>query len=336
MESMISSAISGRDKVLVTGAGGFIGSHLIEAVVRAGADVVALVRYNSRNEWGNLEDLDAEILRSVKVVTGDVRDPQFVRTIVKGRTLVFHLAALIAVPYSFFSPSSYVSTNVEGTLNILQAAMDLGVERVVHTSTSEVYGTAIYVPIDEGHPLQAQSPYAASKIAADKLVESFHHSSSLPVVTVRPFNNFGPRQSARAIIPTIATQAMSAGRVRLGKLSPVRDFLFVTDTVRGFLLAAKAPGVLGRVMNFSTGMGVSIAELTERIFKLLGVRPEVVADPERVRPGTSEVEKLIGSSVRSKELLDWEPQVTLEDGLLQTFEWLRIHSARYKPEIYNV
>jgi NAD dependent epimerase/dehydratase len=336
MASVIGSAMSARDKVLVTGGGGFIGSHLTEAIVRAGADVVALVRYNSRNDWGHLEDLDAEILRSVKVVTGDVRDPHFVRTIVKGRTLVFHLAALIAVPYSYFSPSSYVSTNVEGTLNILQAAMDLGVERVVHTSTSEVYGTAIYVPIDEAHPLQAQSPYAASKIAADKLVESFHHSFSLPVVTVRPFNNFGPRQSARAIIPTIATQAMSADGVRLGRLSPVRDFCFVTDTVRGFLLAAKAPAVLGRVMNLSTGVGVSIAQLAEMIFKLLGVRPEVLADPERVRPGTSEVEKLIGTSVRSKELLGWAPHVTLEDGLSQTVEWLRTHSARYKQEIYNV
>jgi NAD dependent epimerase/dehydratase len=336
MGALTGSAISARDKVLVTGAGGFIGSHLTEAVVRAGADVVALVRYNSRSEWGNLEYVDPEILRSVKVVAGDIRDPQFVRTIVRGRTLVFHLAALIAVPYSFFSPSSYISTNVEGTLNILQAAMDLGVERVVHTSTSEVYGTAIYVPIDEAHPLQAQSPYAASKIAADKLVESYHHSFSLPVVTVRPFNNFGPRQSARAIIPTIATQAMATGGVRLGRLSPVRDFCFVTDTVRGFLLASKAPSVLGQVVNLATGIGVSIAELAEKIFKLLRVHPEVLADPERVRPGTSEVEKLIGTSVRSNELLGWGPQVTLDNGLSQTVEWLRIHSARYKRDIYNV
>src|SRR5262249_13729284 len=207
------------DKVLITGAGGFIGSHLTEEVVRCGADVLALVRYNSGNHWGNLEELDPEILRSVNVVAGDVRDVEFVRSIMKGRTLVFHLAALVAVPYSYRSPGSYVSTNVEGTLNVLQAAMDVGIERVVHTSSSEVYGTAAYVPIDETHVLQAQSPYAASKIAGDKLAESFHRSFRLPVVTVRPFNAFGPRQSARAIVPTIATQAVAGGPVRLGNLA---------------------------------------------------------------------------------------------------------------------
>jgi len=328
--------LSGTDKVLITGAGGFIGSHLTEALVRTGADVVALVRYNSRNSWGNLEDLDKEILQSIKVVAGDVRDTQFVRSITKGRTLVFHLAALIAVQYSYLAPASYVSTNVEGTLNVLQAALEFGVERVVHTSTSEVYGTAAYVPIDETHLLQAQSPYAASKIAADKVAESFYRSFGLPVVTVRPFNTFGPRQSARAIIPTIATQAIAGKRIRLGKVTPVRDFSFVTDTIQGFLLAAKAPAVLGRVINLCTGVGVSIGELAEKIFDALEIQAELSADPARVRPESSEVEKLIGSAALAMELLGWSPQVALEEGLSRTVKWLRAHAAQYKDGIYNV
>jgi len=324
------------EKVLITGAGGFIGSHLTEEVVRAGADVVALVRYNSGGRWGNLETLDPEALRSVKVVAGDVRDGEFIRSILKGRTVVFHLAALVAVPYSYRSPASYVATNVEGTLNVLQAALDLGIERVVHTSTSEVYGTAAYVPIDEAHVLQAQSPYAASKIAGDKLAESFHRSFGLPVVTVRPFNAFGPRQSARAIVPTIATQAMAGDRVRLGNLTPVRDLCFVTDTVRGFVLAAKAPAAVGQVINLCTGVGVSVGDLMEKILKVVGVRAEVQVDSERVRPEASEVGKLIGSAARAERLLEWTPLVSLEEGLSRTVGWLRGHADRYKPDVYNI
>ena len=269
-------------RVLVTGAGGFIGSHLVEALARTGADVVALVQYNSRNDWGSLEYLEPDLLRSIHVARGDVRDPYFVRSIVKGRTHIFHLAALIAIPYSYRAPAAYVAANVEGTLNVLQAALDLGVERVIHTSTSEVYGTARYVPIDESHPLQAQSPYSASKIAADKLAESFHASFELPVVTVRPFNSFGPRQSARAVVPTIAIQAMAGHTVRLGNLKPVRDLTFVADTVRGFLVAAKAAAV-GEVIHLGTGTGVSVGELAQKIFRISGVQP--VARRRRLQIG---------------------------------------------------
>lgn len=327
--------ISATDKALVTGASGFIGSHLTEALVRAGADVVALVHYNSRNDWGHLEDLDKDVLGRIKVVTGDVRDAYFVRSIMKDRTIVFHLAALIAIPYSYSAPAGYVSTNVVGTLNVLQAAEDLGIERVVQTSTSEVYGTACYTPIDEAHPLQAQSPYAASKIAADKLAESFHRSFQLPVVTIRPFNTYGPRQSARAIVPTIVAQALTGTRVRLGNLAPVRDLCFVADTVRGFLLATKAPGI-GNVINLCTGYGVSIGELAERIFSILGVDREIEEDLQRLRPGGSEVMKLIGSAARAREVLGWVPEVTLDEGLTQTIAWMRTHAGRYKPSIYNV
>lgn len=330
------NVISAADKVLITGASGFIGSHLTEAAARAGADVVALTHYNSRNDWGHLEDLDKDVLGGIKVITGDVRDAYFVRSIMKDRTVVFHLAALIAIPYSYSAPAGYVSTNVEGTLNVLQAAMDLGVERVVQTSTSEVYGSACYTPIDEAHPLQAQSPYAASKIAADKLAESFHRSFRLPVVTIRPFNTYGPRQSARAIVPTIVAQALAGTRVRLGNLTPVRDLCFVADTVRGFLLATKAPGAIGTVLNLCTGSGVSIGELAKRVFAILGVEPEIEEDVQRLRPGGSEVMKLIGSAGRSREVLGWVPEVTLDEGLARTIAWIRTHASRYKPNIYNI
>lgn len=338
MTEYVASGVVGLrgDKVLITGAGGFIGSHLTEEVVRCGADVVALVRYNSGNHWGYLEELDPEIRRSVNVVAGDVRDAEFVRSIMKGRTLVFHLAALVAVPYSYRSPGSYVATNVDGTLNVLQAAIDVGVERIVHTSSSEVYGTATYVPIDETHVLQAQSPYAASKIAGDKLAESFYHSFGLPVVTVRPFNAFGPRQSARAIVPTIATQALAGGPVRLGNLTPVRDLCFVTDTVRGFVLAATTPAALGQVINLCTGVGVSMGDLAVKILEAAGVRTEVQVDPQRVRPAGSEVEKLVGSAALAHELLGWTPRVDLEEGLARTVGWLRAHADRYKSAIYNM
>jgi len=324
------------DRVLVTGAGGFIGSHLTEALANAGANVCALVHYNSRNDWGNLEDLDKELLRSIKVVSGDVRDSYLVRSLVRDRTIIFHLAALIAIPYSYSAPASYIATNVEGTLNVLQGALDSKIERVVHTSTSEVYGTARYVPIDEAHPLQAQSPYSASKIASDKLAESFYASFNLPIVTVRPFNTFGPRQSARAVIPTIAIQALEGQRVRLGSLAPVRDLNFVTNTVEGMILASKSERAIGQVINLGSGVGVTIEELANKIFAQLGVNSEIVTDSERLRPEKSEVMELIASATRAEQLLDWKPRVSLEEGLTCTLDWIRSHLGQYKAGLYNV
>jgi len=328
--------ICATDNVLITGASGFIGSHLAEAAVQAGAHVVALAHYNSRNDWGHLEGLNKSVLERIKVITGDVRDAYFVRSIMKDCTVVFHLAALIGIPFSYSAASSYVSTNLGGTLNVLQAALDLGVKRVVHTSTSEVYGTARYTPIDEEHPLQAQSPYAASKIAADKLAESFHRSFQLPVVTIRPFNTYGPRQSARAIVPTIVAQALVGTRVRLGNLAPVRDLCFVKDTVHGFLLAAKAQGAIGQVINLCTESGMSIGTLAKRIFEILGVQREIEEVFQRLRPKGSEVMELIGSAARSREVLGWTPKVTLDEGLAQTISWMKSHIDRYKSGIYNV
>src|SRR5690349_6017035 len=284
----------GDKRVLVTGAGGFIGSHLTERLVELGAKTRAFVRYSSTGSWGWLDQ--SPLKNDIEVVLGDIRDQDTVIHAVAGVDVVFHLAALIAIPYSYQAPLSYVRTNVEGTLNVLQAAQRAESEVVVHTSTSEVYGTARTVPIDENHPLQGQSPYSASKIGADKIAESFHRSFGLPVVTVRPFNAFGPRQSARAIVPTIATQALAGSRVRLGNLTPVRDLCFVTDTVRGFVLAATTPAALGQVINLCTGVGVSMGDLAAKILKVVGVRAEVQVDSERVRPGASEVEKLVGSA----------------------------------------
>jgi NAD dependent epimerase/dehydratase len=331
---MTSREVSSSDSVLVTGAGGFIGSHLVEALAKTGANVSAMVHYNSRNNWGNLEDLDKEVLESIKVISGDIRDPYFMRSAMRSRNIVFHLAALIAIPYSYEAPASYIATNVNGTLNVLQVARELELERLVLASTSEVYGTAQYFPMDEQHPLQAQSPYSASKIAADKLAESFHASFGLPVVTVRPFNTFGPRQSARAIVPTIATQAMAGERIRLGRLSPVRDMNFVSDTVNGFLLASKAHAK-GTTVNLGSGIGISIGDLARKIFAILGVEPTIEEDPERIRPEGSEIMQLVASAERAKRLLGWSSQVSLNDGLSDTLEWLLRHRHRYKTETYN-
>jgi len=323
-------------KVLVTGAGGFIGSHVTEELARRGADVRALVHYNSRNNWANLESLPAEARTRLQVIAGDVRDPFFMDSSVEGIDVVFHLASLIAIPYSYMAPQYYVETNIAGTLNVLQAAMRHKVQKIVHTSTSEAYGTALYTPIDEKHSLQAQSPYSATKIGADKLAESFFRSFELPVATIRPFNTYGPRQSARAIVPTIISQALSRDRIELGSLSPVRDLTYVSDTVNGFIRIAEVPETVGQVINIGNGYGVAIGELAEHVLSLLGMSKEIVASQERVRPEHSEVFKLICDNGKAKQLLNWEPQVSLDDGLRAVIGWVRDNQASFKSDIYNV
>ncbi|PIQ84430.1 MAG: NAD-dependent dehydratase [Candidatus Omnitrophica bacterium CG11_big_fil_rev_8_21_14_0_20_63_9] len=321
-------------RVLVTGAGGFIGSHLTERLVALGATTRAFVHYRGDGGWGWLEH--STMKEDVEVVLGDITDRDSVLQAMQDMEVVFHLAALIAIPYSYQAPLSFLQTNAQGTLNVLQAARTRGVERVVHTSTSEVYGTARYVPIDEAHPLQAQSPYAASKIAADKLTEAFALSYGLPVVTVRPFNTYGPRQSARAIIPTIATQCLTDGKVRLGNLTPRRDLNYVDDTVEGFLRAATAPQAVGRTINLGFGRAVSIEELTKLIATLAGKPVQIEQDEERMRPAGSEVEQLVADNRLARELLEWEPSVPLEEGLQRTIEWIQGHLDVYRPGLYVV
>jgi NAD dependent epimerase/dehydratase len=323
-------------KVLVTGAGGFIGSHLVERLVRLGSRVRALVHYNARNDWGMLELLDPEIKSELEVVAGDVTDPFSTAAALEGNAIVFHLAALIAIPYSYTAPFHNVTVNCLGTLNLLEAARKQGVECFVHTSTSETYGTARYTPIDEAHPLQGQSPYAASKIGADKLAESYHLSFGLPVVTVRPFNTFGPRQSARAVIPTIITQALTGNVIKLGSLEPRRDLNYVTDTVEGFVKAAAAPQALGRVINIGSGRTVSIGELAHMIIEVIGKKQEVVSDAARLRPEASEVWHLECDNRVAREILQWQPQVPLEEGLQRTVQYLRRNLDFYKPAIFNI
>lgn len=322
-------------RALVTGAGGFIGSHLIERLVERGASVRALVHYNSRNDWGMLEFIPSAIRSEVEVAAGDIRDPHQVRELIHGCGVVFHLAALIGIPYSYVAPSSYVSTNVVGTTNVLQAALAEGVARVVHTSTSEVYGTARYTPIDESHSLRGQSPYSASKIAADKMAESFHLSFGLPVATIRPFNTFGPRQSARAVIPAIISQALHGAEVRLGSLDPVRDLTYVKDTVDAFVRMGEAEGIVGRVINVGTGDGISIGDLATAILTLLGRDLPIVSDEDRIRPEQSEVGKLICDNTEAVKLLDWTPSYSLHAGLGETIEWIETHGEMFK-ETYNV
>lgn len=319
-------------RVLVTGAGGFIGSHLAEACVATGATTRALVHYNALGTWGWLEQSPAR--SDLEILAGDLTDRDSVKQAAKGCEIIFHLGALIAIPYSYHAPASYVRTNIEGTLNVLQAARDLGVGRVVHTSTSEVYGTARYVPIDEAHPLQGQSPYSASKIGADKIAESFHLSFGLPVVTIRPFNTFGPRQSARAVIPTIITQLLADQPVKLGNLHPTRDLNFVANTVEGFLLAATAPAAVGRTINLGSGREISIGDLLQLIARLMGKPVTVQQEAQRLRPPDSEVERLLAKNELARELLGWAPRVSLEDGLTQTIAWLGEHQARYRPGVY--
>lgn len=324
-----------KGKVLVTGADGFIGSHLTDALLAEGYEVRALSYYNSFNNWGWLEGMSHP---GLEVVSGDVRDPEFCRHITRGCKLVFHLAALIAIPYSYVAPDSYVDTNIRGTLNMLQAARDCGVERIVVTSTSEVYGTALYVPIDENHPKQPQSPYSATKIGADALAKSFYNAFDLPVVIARPFNAYGPRQSARAIIPTIISQIANGQRtIKVGDLTPTRDFNFVTDLAAGFIALGTAPGIEGREINIATGKEVTMEETLHTIARLMHADVDWVTDPERIRPSKSEVRRLLGDNTLITSLTPWRPKISLEEGLSRTIDWFvkPENLSRYKADIYN-
>jgi NAD dependent epimerase/dehydratase len=322
--------------VLVTGAGGFIGSHLVEALLNQGASVRAFVRYNSRGDVGLLSLLPDSSYAALEIVAGDLRDPYAVAQACQGVTHVFHLGALIAIPYSYLHPREVVETNVLGTLNVLMAARETKVERVVHTSTSEVYGTARTVPISEDHPLQGQSPYSASKIGADKLVESFYCSYGLPAVTVRPFNTYGPRQSARAVIPTIITQALARDQIRLGDLTPRRDLTYVEDTVAGFVAAGEASDVAGQTINLGSDQEISIGDLAQKIIALVGRSVEIVMDEQRLRPKQSEVRRLWSDNRKARELLGWQPRTSLDDGLLKTIQWISLHLDRYRLGEYQV
>lgn len=322
--------------VLVTGADGFIGSHLVQQLLAKGYNVRALAQYNSFNYWGWLEDIPHN--ENLQIVTGDIRDPNLCREIAQGCNIIFHLAALIAIPYSYIAPDSYVDTNIRGTLNILQAARDAKVDRIIVTSTSEVYGTAQYVPIDEKHPKQPQSPYSATKIAADAITASFHNAFDLPVVIARPFNTYGPRQSARAIIPTIISQIATGKRtINVGDLTPTRDFNYVTDTANGFITLAQTPGIEGQEINIATGTEISMADTLHTIARLMNADVQFVTDPARLRPANSEVFRLCGDNTRITTLTDWRPQVSLEQGLQHTIDWFTQpqNLAKYKTDIYN-
>jgi len=322
-------------KILVTGADGFIGSHLVEALVQAGASVRALSCYNAFNNWGWLDEIDC--LDKIEVVTGDIRDVQLVNSLFKDIDVVFHLAALIAIPYSYIAPDSYVAVNISGTLNICRAALDNGCTRVIHTSTSEVYGTAKYVPIDEKHPLQPQSPYSASKIGADALAMSFYHTFSLPLITARPFNTYGPRQSARAVIPTLITQlAVGSETIHLGNLTPTRDFNYVKDTVHAMIKLAQCDEAVGQVVNIGTGHEISIRQLLELIQKLMNSDAGIITDQQRIRPGGSEVERLMCDNTLIRKLTGYSPRYTLEKGLTETIDWVKKNLSKYKINLYNV
>jgi dTDP-glucose 4,6-dehydratase len=317
-------------KTLVTGAAGFIGSHLVNALVRRGAKVRVFVRYNSRGDLGLLERLPKEVKGDIEIFAGDLKDPQALQRPVSGCELVFHLGSLIAIPYSYINPTDFVQTNVEGTTNLLNACLANNVGKIVHTSTSEVYGTAIYHPMDEKHPLQAQSPYSATKIAADKLAESYYRSFGLPVVIARPFNTYGPWQSARAIIPTIILQALNEKNIMLGSLDPTRDFNFVEDTVEGLIEVARTSDSIGEVINIGSGREISIGDLAKVILSMMGRESEILKDNRRVRPKQSEVERLICDNSKARRLLSWEPQMSLEEGLGRTIDWFKSHEGDYR------
>ena len=325
-----------NQRVVITGAGGFIGSHLAEAYVRAGAQVTAITHYNSASSIGNLQFVDPRVRGELRILAGNIEDSDFVYKALEGHDVALHLAALIAIPYSYEAPRSYLRANIEGTLNVLEATRRSAVGRMVHTSTSEVYGTALRTPIDETHPLQGQSPYSASKISADKLAESYYLSFSTPVVTMRPFNTFGPRQSARAFIPTIISQALSQPAVSLGSLTPERDMTFVSDTVAGFMAAASTPGVEGRTINLGTGQTFSVGWFAEKILSLMGVEKAIKQDAQRMRPEKSEVLKLVSDNSLARELLGWRPKTSLEDGLRQAIDFVRAHRDLYETTRYVV
>lgn len=326
-------------KVLVTGADGFIGSHLVEALVQEGCNVKAFCFYNSFNSWGWLDTLSRDFLDKTEVVMGDIRDPNGIREAVRDVDFVFHLAALIGIPYSYLAPDNYIDTNIRGTLNILQAARESKVEKVLITSTSETYGTAQYVPIDEKHPKQGQSPYSATKIGADAIAESFYRSFNTPVTIVRPFNTYGPRQSARAIIPTIITQLLNGSKeIHLGSLHPTRDLVFVQDTVNAFIAIAKSEKAMGEEINIATQNEISMKELTEMLIKMISPQAVIVTDKSRLRPDKSEVDRLLGSNKKIKELTNWSPAYSLERGLKETIQWFSDprNLSRYKADLFNV
>ncbi|WP_374165853.1 NAD-dependent 4,6-dehydratase LegB [Arcticibacter sp. MXS-1] len=326
-------------KVVVTGADGFIGSHLVEQLLDEGCQVKALAVYNSFNSWGWLDTLPKHKQSAIEVVSGDVRDPNGMKNLVKGADVVFHLAALIAIPYSYVAPDNYVDTNIKGTLNVLQASRDYDVQKVLITSTSEVYGTALRVPIDEKHPRQGQSPYSATKIGADHLAESFYRSFNLPVAIVRPFNTYGPRQSARAVIPTIITQLLAGkSEIKLGSVSPTRDLVFVKDTVRGFAEIAKSDKTIGEEVNIATQKEISIGELAQTLIDIINPKARIVTDEVRLRPEKSEVERLLGSNVKIRELTNWRPEYDLSSGLQETIQWFRepTNLSQYKADLYNI
>ena len=324
-------------KILITGAGGFIPSHVVEELVKRGFEVKAFVHYNSMNRWGWIDTFDENIMKSVEIFTGDVRDPNGVRVAMKGCDYVIHMAALIAIPYSYHSPDSYVDTNIKGTLNVLQAARELMPRHILVTSTSEVYGTAQYVPIDEKHPYQGQSPYSATKIGADRLTESFYRSFNLPVTIVRPFNTFGPRQSARAIIPTIITQLLSGvSEIRLGSLMPTRDFNYVKDTANGFVEILMSEATIGEEINIATQSEISMEDVAKKIINIINPNARIVCDNNRIRPDKSEVNRLLGSNEKIKKLTNWKQSYSFDDGINETIEWFKINLKLYKSNIYNV
>lgn len=325
------------EKILVTGSDGFIGSHLTEELVKKGYKVKAFVYYNSFNNWGWLDTLPKSIMENVEIFQGDIRDANGVREAMKGCNVVFHLAALIAIPFSYHSPDTYVDTNIKGTLNVLQAARDLDINRVLVTSTSEVYGTAQYVPIDEKHPYQGQSPYSATKIGADRLAESFYRSFNLPVTIVRPFNTYGPRQSARAVIPTIITQLLSGKKeIKLGSLTPTRDFNYVKDTVNGFIEIYKSDKTIGEEINIATQKEISIGELAEELIRQINPEAKIICDEQRLRPEKSEVNRLLGCNEKIKRLTAWTPKYSFEEGLTETITFLKENMNKYKVDIYNI
>ncbi len=324
-------------KVLVTGAEGFIGSHLTERLIELGADVTALVQYNSFNNWGWIDTFDKNILKDLKVETGDIRELDGMNRIIKGQEVVFHLAALIAIPYSYLSPMAYVRTNVEGTTNVLEACRNHDVQKIIHTSTSETYGTALYVPIDEKHPMQGQSPYSASKIGADKMAESFYKSFNMPIATIRPFNTYGPRQSARAVIPTIISQILDGKReIKLGSLTPTRDFNYVKDTAEAFVKIAESDNTIGEIINAGSNYEISIGDTVKKIIDIIGSDVKILCDDQRIRPDKSEVNRLWADNTKIKELTGWAPQYSIDDGLRETIDWIRNNLNHFKTDIYNV